>query len=69
MVGGIPVASGFSRKNALQSDHSIISELTAWRSGRATGLFRERDTVVKVKARESDVSSVRPSRPTVALEA
>ena len=48
------------------SDHSIVSELTAWRSGCATGLFRyrlrgdhlDRDVVVKVKAPDHDVIAV-----------
>ena len=49
------------------SDHSIISELTAWRSGRTTGLFRvrltdgegrRRDVMTKVKARDTDVIAV-----------
>ncbi len=48
------------------SEHSIISELTAWRSGRATGLFPlsapltggDRDVVVKVKSRDRDVIAV-----------
>jgi thioester reductase-like protein len=45
------------------SASSIISELTAWRSHRPTGLFRaqltlddgRRDVVIKVKARDADV--------------
>ena len=48
------------------SDHSIVSELTAWRSGRAAGLFRARlqmedgagDVFIKVKAADSDVIAV-----------
>jgi thioester reductase-like protein len=50
------------------SDHSIISELTAWRSGRPTGLFRyritcpsdhhPRDVVVKVKAADRESIAV-----------
>ena len=49
------------------SDHSIISELTAWRTGRTTGLFRvrltdgegrQRDVMTKVKARDTDVIAV-----------
>lgn len=52
------------------SDHSIVSELTAWRSGRPTGLFRyrlqvddgpyagERDVVVKIKASDRDTIEV-----------
>jgi thioester reductase-like protein len=48
------------------SDHSIVSELTAWRSGCATGLFRyrlrgdhlDRDVVVKIKAPDHDVIAV-----------
>ena len=48
------------------SDHSIISELTAWRSGRPTGLFRYRlevagktlDAVVKVKPDAGDAIAV-----------
>jgi hypothetical protein len=49
------------------SDHSIVSELAGWRSGRATGLFRFRleiataagrrcrDVVAKLKPRDADV--------------
>jgi len=48
------------------SDHSIVSELTAWRSKRPTGLFRarlvlddgSRDVFIKVKALDSDVMAV-----------
>ena len=49
------------------SDHSIVSELTAWRSRRTSGLFRvrltdgnggTRDAMAKVKARDSDVVAV-----------
>lgn len=49
------------------SDHSIVSELTAWRSGRSTGLFTvavtltdgSRRTVrVKSKCHDSDVTAV-----------
>jgi thioester reductase-like protein len=48
------------------SDHSIVSELTAWRSKRPTGLFRARlvlddgvrDVFIKVKALDSDVMAV-----------
>ena len=44
------------------SDHSIISELTAWRAGQSTGLFRVRadgrDLVLKIKARDEDVIDV-----------
>ena len=48
------------------SDHSIVSELTAWRSRRPTGLFRarlvlddgSRDVFIKVKALDSDVMAV-----------
>jgi thioester reductase-like protein len=48
------------------TDHSIVSELTAWRSQSATGLHRyrlreeglERDVVVKVKAPDGDVIAV-----------
>lgn len=49
------------------SDHSIISELTAWRSKRPTGLFRVKvrladsslvDLRLKVKAADEDVSAV-----------
>ncbi|HXG54452.1 MAG TPA: SDR family oxidoreductase [Vicinamibacterales bacterium] len=48
------------------SDHSIISELTAWRSKRRTGLFRARltlnegprDVFIKIKALDSDVMAV-----------
>jgi thioester reductase-like protein len=48
------------------SEHSIISELTSWRSGRATGLFPfrlrlaggDRDVVVKVKPRDRDAIAV-----------
>lgn len=49
------------------SDHSIVSELTAWRSRRPTGLFRarlamdggtRRDVVVKLKATDEDVIAV-----------
>lgn len=48
------------------SDHSIISELTAWRSKRPTGLFRARlfltdgprEAFIKVKALDSDVMAV-----------
>ena len=49
------------------SDESIVSELTAWRSRRTTGLFRvrltghdgsSRDVIAKVKARDTDVIAV-----------
>ena len=48
------------------SDHSIVSELTAWRSKRPTGLFRARlvldggprDVFIKIKALDSDVMAV-----------
>ena len=48
------------------SDHSIVSELTAWRSKRPTGLFRarlvlddeSRDVFIKIKAIDSDVMAV-----------
>jgi thioester reductase-like protein len=49
------------------SDHSIVSELTAWRSGSTAGLFRVRmldasmhaaTAMVKVKAHDSDVIAV-----------
>jgi hydroxymethylglutaryl-CoA reductase (NADPH) len=48
------------------SEHSIISELTSWRSGRATGLFPyrlrlsggDREVIVKVKSRDGDVIAV-----------
>ena len=49
------------------SDHSIVSELTAWRSRRPTGLFRarltmesgaRRDVMVKLKAKDEDVIAV-----------
>jgi thioester reductase-like protein len=52
------------------SDHSIVSELTAWRSGRPTGLFHfrvqiddgphrgEREVVVKIKPRDRDTIDV-----------
>jgi thioester reductase-like protein len=48
------------------SDHSIISELTAWRSGRSTGLFvyrltsegRIRDVVVKIKPQDCEAIAV-----------
>jgi thioester reductase-like protein len=49
------------------SDDSIVSELTAWRSRKATGLFHvrlcdseggNRDAMVKVKARDTDVIAV-----------
>jgi hydroxymethylglutaryl-CoA reductase (NADPH) len=48
------------------SEHGIISELTAWQSGRSAGLFRFRlhddsavlDVVVKVKPRDRDVLQV-----------
>ncbi len=50
------------------SDHSIISELTSWRSGRPTGLFRyrvqlasdpqPRDLVIKVKPADRDPIAV-----------
>lgn len=48
------------------SDHSIVSELTAWRSKRPTGLFRARlilddgarDVFIKIKALASDVMAV-----------
>ena len=48
------------------SEHSIIGELTSWRSGHATGVFRYRfrdggavrDAVVKVKPRDRDVIAV-----------
>jgi thioester reductase-like protein len=52
------------------SDHSIVSELTSWRSGRPTGLFRyrlridngpwqgERDVVVKIKPADRDTIAV-----------
>jgi hypothetical protein len=48
------------------SDHSIVSELTAWRSKRTTGLFRgllttgasAQNVMVKVKARDRDVIAV-----------
>ena len=48
------------------SDHSIVSELTAWRSKRPTGLFRARlvlddeprDVFIKVKALDTDVMAV-----------
>ncbi|MEO5898021.1 MAG: thioester reductase domain-containing protein [Vicinamibacterales bacterium] len=48
------------------SDHSIVSELTAWRSRRPSGLFRarlhmdigEQDVFVKLKARDEDVIAV-----------
>ena len=48
------------------SDHSIISELTAWRSGAPTGLFRyrlagggrTRDVVVKIKPIDRDAIAV-----------
>ncbi len=48
------------------SDHSIVSELTAWRSKRPTGLFRvrlvlddePRDVFIKIKALDTDVMAV-----------
>jgi hypothetical protein len=49
------------------SEHSIVSELTAWRSGRSVGLFRARlyspgrhrqDVLLKVKACDTDVIAV-----------
>lgn len=49
------------------SDHSIVSELTAWRSRRPTGLFRTRltleggerqEVMVKLKAADEDVIAV-----------
>ena len=48
------------------SDHSIVSELTAWRSKRPTGLFRARlilddgprDVFIKIKALDTDVMAV-----------
>jgi thioester reductase-like protein len=50
------------------SDHSVISELTAWRCGRPTGLFRyrvrvdgdhnSRELVVKMKASDADSIAV-----------
>jgi len=48
------------------SDHSIISELTSWKSGRDTGLFRyritdagiPRDVIVKIKPPDADVIAV-----------
>ncbi|CAN5785863.1 hypothetical protein BH18ACI5_BH18ACI5_25030 [soil metagenome] len=48
------------------SDHSIVSELTAWRSRRPSGLFHarlqmddgEQDVFVKLKARDADVIAV-----------
>jgi thioester reductase-like protein len=49
------------------SEHSIVSELTAWRSSLPTGLSRarltlgdgsSRDVVIKVKARDTDVMAV-----------
>ena len=48
------------------SDHSIVSELTAWQSKRPTGLFRARlvidheprDVFIKVKALDTDVLAV-----------
>ena len=49
------------------SDHSIVSELTGWRSRQPTGLFRarltmdsgaRRDVMVKRKARDEDVIAV-----------
>jgi thioester reductase-like protein len=61
---GAPVAS--AELMGELSGHSIVSELTAWRSGRNTGLFRyrlmrdgtERDVIVKVKARDRDTIAV-----------
>jgi len=48
------------------SGHGIISELTSWQAGRATGLFRfrirgresTREVIVKVKPRDRDVLAV-----------
>jgi len=48
------------------SDHSIVSELTAWSSGRPVGLFRARlqmedgphDVFIKVKAHDSELIAV-----------
>jgi thioester reductase-like protein len=48
------------------SEHSIVSELTAWRAGRKTGLFRARlqmndgaqDVFIKVKPEDTEVIAV-----------
>jgi thioester reductase-like protein len=62
VIGATTLGSG--------SDHSIVSELTTWRSGRTTGLFRVRleidesgahvirNVVVKSKAADVDVIAV-----------
>lgn len=45
----------------LASEHSIIGELTAWRSGRAVGLFRRAGrpgALVKINAKDTDVIAV-----------
>jgi thioester reductase-like protein len=66
-VTGLPVAS--AKYEGRLSEHSIISELTAWHSGRPTGLFRYRlDGVHSVASNPDVVVKIKPEdRTTIAV--